>query len=180
MRVAYADPPYIGQAKAHYSDDPQCAEVDHEALIASLLEYDGWALSCSSPTLKRILAWCPDEVRIGAWVKPFCAWKKHTSPAYSWEPVIFVPARREALGAQSRPALTRDYISAPITMRRNTHGAKPDAFCYWLFAILGMRQDDTFADLFPGSGAVTDAWGHWRDQTTLGAPRESPTMEAMV
>ena len=86
----------------------------------------------------------------------------------------------EALGAQSRPALTRDYISAPITMRRNTHGAKPDAFCYWLFAILGMRQDDTFADLFPGSGAVTDAWGHWRDQTTLGAPRESPSMEAMV
>jgi hypothetical protein len=27
MKFAYADPPYIGQARRHYSHDPNCAEV---------------------------------------------------------------------------------------------------------------------------------------------------------
>ena len=36
MRVAYADPPYIGQAKRHYSHDPRCAEVDHADLVEKL------------------------------------------------------------------------------------------------------------------------------------------------
>jgi hypothetical protein len=64
MKFAYADPPYIGQAKKHYSHDPACAEVDHRALIARLVtEYpDGWALSLSSPTLQQILALCPAGV----------------------------------------------------------------------------------------------------------------------
>lgn len=45
MKFAYADPPYIGQAKRHY----QSEEVDHEKLIKRLInEYpDGWALSLS-------------------------------------------------------------------------------------------------------------------------------------
>ena len=34
--VAYADPPYIGQARKHYSHDPNCAEVDHAELIDRL------------------------------------------------------------------------------------------------------------------------------------------------
>lgn len=29
MRVAYADPPYIGQAMKHYGAQPNAAEVDH-------------------------------------------------------------------------------------------------------------------------------------------------------
>lgn len=37
-------------------------------------------------------------------------------------------------------------------------GAKPPAFCRWLFAWLGARPGDEFDDLFPGSRAVTDAW----------------------
>ena len=41
MRLAYADPPYPGQAKIHYSHDPKCAEVDHEELIKQLEQYDG-------------------------------------------------------------------------------------------------------------------------------------------
>jgi hypothetical protein len=45
VRLAYADPPYPGQAKIHYSHDPRCAEVDHAKLIAELETYDGWALS---------------------------------------------------------------------------------------------------------------------------------------
>jgi hypothetical protein len=58
VKFAYADPPYIGQAKRHYSHDPQCAEVDHAELIARLCQGypDGWALSLSSPSLKQVLS----------------------------------------------------------------------------------------------------------------------------
>lgn len=47
MRLAYADPPYIGKAKKHYSDDPsgiEAREVDYPALIEQLRAFDGWAL----------------------------------------------------------------------------------------------------------------------------------------
>ena len=75
MRFAYADPPYIGQAKRHYGDDPRCAEIDHSDLIGRLNGYDAWALSLSSPSLKQIIAMCPDDVRVMAWVKPFAVFR---------------------------------------------------------------------------------------------------------
>ena len=40
-------------------------------------------------------------------------------------------------------------------------GQKPEPFCRWLFEWLGARPDDTFHDLFPGSGAVGRAWENW-------------------
>lgn len=69
MRFAYADPPYVGQARKHYNTE----EVDHAALIHHLVvEYpDGWALSCSSPSLPKLLPLCPADIRVMAWVKPF-------------------------------------------------------------------------------------------------------------
>jgi len=96
MKIVYADPPYIGQAKKHYSHDPNCAEVDHNELLAQLVKADGWALSASSTSLKRILSMpnCPEDVRIGAWVKPFASFKVNVNPAYAWEPVLFMPARK--------------------------------------------------------------------------------------
>ncbi len=158
MRFAYADPPYPGQARKHYSDDPQCAEVDHAVLIAQIEQYDGWALSTSSPALKGVLALCPDDVRVMAWVKPFAAFKVGVGVAYTWEPIIVCGGRRRTREQQT----VRDYISAPITLQRGTHGAKPDAFCYWLFEVLNIQPDDEFHDLYPGSGAVSRAWGRWQ------------------
>lgn len=75
MRVAYADPPYPGQAYKHYRFDPsgiRAAEVYHPELIDRLCdEYpDGWALSTSSVALQYVLEMCPSDVRIAAWVKP--------------------------------------------------------------------------------------------------------------
>src|SRR5437016_2872910 len=96
MRFAYADPPYIGQAKRHYSADPRCAEVDHLALIGDLDcgDYDGWALSASSPSLRLILPMCPNDVRVMAWVKPFASFKPNINPAYAWEPIIVRGGRK--------------------------------------------------------------------------------------
>jgi hypothetical protein len=158
LRVAYADPPYIGQAKKHYSHDPRCAEVDHERLVADLETYDGWALSLSSPSLKQILAVCPGDVRVGAWIKPFCSFKKNVTVAYAWEPVIFKPARRRPVDLPT----VRDWVSENITLKRGLAGAKPEKFCFWLFDVLGLQAGDEFVDVFPGTGGVTDAWGQWQ------------------
>ena len=157
-RVAYADPPYIGQAHRHYSHDPKCAEVDHEALIRELDDkYDGWALSCSSTSLQTILRFCPLDVRSGAWVKTFASFKK-ANPAYAWEPVIYKPCR-----SRKGRFVVRDWIAEPITLKRGLCGVKPDRVCYWLFELLAIEPEDEFLDLFPGSGAVTRAWEKWRD-----------------
>ena len=156
MRVAYADPPYIGQARKHYGHLGG-QEVDHRRLVEQLETYEGWALSCSSPSLQHILALCPSDVRIAAWVKPFCSFKPGVNPAYAWEPVIWKSARR-----RSREQLTiRDWVSTPITLQRGLAGAKPDAFCYWLFELLNLQDGDSLDDLFPGTRAVSQAFERW-------------------
>lgn len=155
-RAGYADPPYIGQARRHYSHDPRCAEVDHRQLIARLnANYDCWALSCSAPSLLQIWALCP-EARLGIWVKTFAAFK--TNPAFAYEPVLFK-------GCLSRDGrfFVRDWVAERITMRRGLHGAKPERFCYWVFEMLGLQPEDEFDDIYPGTGAVSRAWVKWRD-----------------
>jgi len=155
MKLAYADPPYIGQANKY----PEKKEVDHQKLILELETYDGWALSASSPSLKSILSLCPDNVRVGAWVKPFASFKPNVNPAYAWEPVIFKPAR----GYPREEPTVRDWIKHNITLQQGLVGAKSYEFCFWIFRILGARGDeDEFSDLFPGTGIVTRAWEGWK------------------
>lgn len=182
MRFAYADPPYFGCGKKHYGvhhdEAASWDELDtHRQLIARLRdEYlDGWALSLSSSSLEDMLMLCrevvgPNRVRIGAWVKPFHIFKKGVRPAYAWEPVIFLGGRNKKHPPPpkgGRATTPKDFVSANITLRRGMVGAKPEAVSRWLFDILGMRHDDEFHDLFPGSGAVSRAWESWRNQTRL-------------
>lgn len=152
MTFAYADPPYIGQAKKRYGRE----EVDHTELIGRLVgEFpDGWALSCSSPSLREILPLCPADVRVMAWVKPFCAFKVNVNPAYAWEPIIVRGGRKRT---RQQPTV-RDWVSANITLKKGLCGAKPTAFSFWLFQVLNAQPGDTLIDLFPGTGAVTAAW----------------------
>jgi hypothetical protein len=165
VRFAYADPPYIGQARKHYAHDPRCAEVDHAELVARLETFDGWALSMSAAmySLKEIIALAPDDSRMAAWVKPFASFKRGVAVAYTWEPVLFRTRR-----AWSRETATiKDHVIEPavgesITLQRGLSGVKPERFNLWLFDLLGMTPADEFHDLFPGSGAVTDSWNRWR------------------
>lgn len=166
MRFAYADPPYLGLAEKFYGDrHPEAAAYDrietHAALIAQLCaDFDGWAMSLHTPSLRAILPLCPEDTRVGAWVKPFASFKPGVNPAYAWEPILF-----RAIEGRDRSEMTvRDWVSCPITLRRGLVGAKPEAVCFWLFELLGMKQDDDLADLFPGSGAVTRALDSWRRQ----------------
>ena len=163
MRIAYADPPYIGQAAKHYRRHPDYAgEVDHRVLIDQLVSKypDGWALSLSSPSLRIILPMCPDDVRVMAWVKPFAIFKPNVNPGYCWEPVVVRGGRQKR--DRSEPTV-RDWVSANVTLRRGLSGVKPREFCEWLFAVMGLRRGDELVDLFPGSGAVTEAWQRWQD-----------------
>jgi hypothetical protein len=169
MQIAYADPPYIGQAKKHYGSEAK--EVNHSLLIDHLQKFDGWALSCSSPSLKEILPLCPDQVRVCAWVKPFASFKPNVTLAYTWEPILMVPARKRSCDLPT----VRDYVSCNITLKRDISGAKPEGFCFWLFEALGMWKDDTFFDLFPGSKAVITALRKWRNQIELFDPPEKLT-----
>lgn len=170
MRIAYADPPYLGCCSryGHFHPDGLCwdhAET-HRALLARLTEEfpDGWALSCSTPSLRALLPMCPDDCRVAAWVKPFASFKPNVNPAYAWEPVIYIGGRDKR--ARTEPTV-RDWVAANITLERGLTGAKPLGFCFWLFDLMGMRRDDEFVDVFPGTGAVTEAWAMWCSQTRL-------------
>ncbi len=177
MRVGYADPPYPGQAKLYgrgrdpYTGD--VAEVDHEELIGRLeLDFpDGWALSTSSAALGYVLSLCPfvdraSELRV-------CAWVRGTVPRppqrimWSWEPLIVRTPnwRQRHEGDFIRDTLTSMQPSG--FLGGQIKGAKPREFSTWMFNLLGLSQDDVFVDLFPGSGAVTNAWQAWRAQGRL-------------
>lgn len=163
MKFAYADPPYIGQAQRHYSADPNCAEVDHKELIERLVREfpDGWALSASSPSLAAVLSLCPPDIRIGAWCKSFCAFKKGVRPCYSWEPVIFWRGRNPSNGHRHAPpekngkqTTPKDFIVEPITLKKGLVGAKPEKVCRWVLDLLNAQPGDEVVDLFPGTGVM--------------------------
>lgn len=167
MRIAYADPPYINQAKKHYSHDLKCAEIDHSELILQLQNFDAWALSMSAAmySVKEIIALAPDSSRLAAWVKPFASFKKGVDPAYTWEPVLFSSCRK----ASKEQNTVKDHIIESITMKKGLAGAKPINFCFWLFELLGASPSDDFIDLFPGTGIVSACWNDWK-QRKLGVP----------
>ena len=75
-----------------------------------------------------------------------------------WEPVIYVPVARHRRSATARVDVLQHGVSAMVTLPGRVIGAKPAAFCRWVFDLVGATPTDTFDDLFPGSGIVGQAW----------------------
>lgn len=182
LRLAYADPPYPGLSKRYYSGHPDYAgEVDHADLIRRLSTYDGWALSTSARALPDVLALCPPGVRVAAWVRGERP-TRSAGPLNAWEPVIYWGGRR-IMPADVSPADTtrrdrpRDVSSIEgrrvdalvhgsrprLTDTNRVIGAKPARFCRWVFDLLGAEPQDSFDDLFAGSGGVARAWDVFAD-----------------
>lgn len=187
ISVAYADPPYLGCCGlyGHNHPDGRCWDdlETHRLLIDHLVSDfpDGWALSLTSSSLARILPLCPAGVRVGAWVKPFHAYKKGVRPAYGWEPVIFRGGRNKnhAPPMKGGEATTpKDWVAESITLRKGLTGAKPERFSHWVFSLLGLRPGDGFADLFPGTAAVDDAWLTWDSQIVSGLIKKGAQHDA--
>lgn len=163
MKFAYADPPYPGMSDFYVDHPDYGGEVDHGELVARLCdEYDAWALSTASTTLREILNVCPEDVRIGAWTKPWASYKKGVNPAYAWEPVLFRGARTwKQRGGDKKVPTVRDWCAVNVTLKRGLTGAKPEGFCFWIFDLLGALPTDDFTDVFPGTGGVQTAWEKW-------------------
>ena len=158
MRIAYADPPYLGCGARIYGR-PEWDDLEtHRELVAQLVANfpDGWALSLHVPSLRLILPLCPADVRIAAWVKPFSRTFPGINPIYAWEPVIWRGGRK---GHDNNPT-TFDWVAQSCPRNNGFIGQKPRRFCLWLFNLLGLQPQDELVDLFPGSGAVT---AHWRE-----------------
>lgn len=186
MKFAYADPPYLGCCGLYGHHHPITGLPwdgmcwDRPVTHALLIDYlrtdfaDGWALSASSPSLRELLPMCPSDVRVGPWCKSFGAFKKGVRPAYMWEPVIFRGGRNPSNGHPHEPpqkggeqTTPKDFVVAPITLKRGLTGAKPENVCFWIFDMLNMQADDELVDLFLGSGAVTEAWNKYRQRLPL-------------
>ena len=161
LRFAYADPPYPGQSGL-YRDHPDYAgEVDHQALIAAMVEWfpDGWALSTSARALPDVLSVAPADVAVAAWFRGERPTRSYR-PLSSWEPVVVFGGRPRLV--DSGPGRRLDALvhvaRARTTDPARVIGAKPAAFCYWMFDLLGALPGDELFDLFPGSGGITRAW----------------------
>lgn len=165
MRLAYADPPYLGCCKLYgheHNDigmmpwDGRCWDElsTHVDLIRHLdAEYAGWAYSLTSTSLRRLIE-ATDDVpyRIGSWVKPFAAFKRNVRIAYTWEPLFWSPARDSS---KDGAPVGRDHIAEPITLRRGFTGAKPPRVNRWVLDLLGYVDGDEVTDLFPGTGGMS-------------------------
>lgn len=179
-RFAYADPPYPGKAALY----PEHTEVDHRELIARLADGwpDGWALSTSAGALPQVLALVPAglDVRVAAWIRPVRR-SRSTRALSSWEPVLLAggrplptqrPAGGRGCGHDVHDALVYRgrYRAFPDALV----GMKPPQFSEWVFRMLGAQPGDQLDDLYPGSGAVTEAWRRF----TLGRARLPPHLRA--
>lgn len=171
MKIAYADPPYIGCAHLYTGHADYAGEVDHTTLLYDLqTNYDGWILHASA-TIQSTCALTKTidlmgGIRMMAWVKPFAAFKRNVSVAYAWEPVFVKSARKPVV---SKRLVNRDWIAESITMKKGLTGAKPEKVCHWAFEMVGARPEDELVDLYPGTGAVTEAWRTWQGKFTLPA-----------
>ena len=175
MRLAIADPPYLGRAHRWYGDStrkyrnnteriasssdvhPDAHKWDepemHRGLVERLQQdYDGWAIAMHAENLTHYLQWVPTVTRTCVWVDPRRIPSGHRIRRV-WEPVlVYVPeGRRDRV---TGPPMTDVLTSgAPHTFV----GAKPAAWTRWVLDMLGYDPEtDTVDDLFHGSGAVAN------------------------
>lgn len=172
-RFAYADPPYIGQAKRLYGGHKDYGgEVDHAELIERLSsEFDCWALSASVKSLRELIPLCPTSILVLSWIKPIAP-PMGDNRHYSWEPVITWGTRRPAGPTRMHVVASPPQFTFRERPPEHVIGEKPPEFCRWLFQACGLTPDDEMVDLFPGSGAVGRAWESYCSDPSV--EREKP------
>lgn len=177
MRLAIADPPYLGRAVMFYGErstkdfnvggrinptfkadvHPDAERWDdpatHEALVGDLVaNYDGWAIAMLPDSLVHYLSWVPPRTRIAVWHDPRVM-PTGAHPRRRWEPVlVHTPEGRRRVIDVDTPigdVLTCVHPGGAFA------GAKPPAWTRWVLDMLGYdAETDTVDDLFAGSGAV--------------------------
>jgi len=173
VKLAYADPPYFGMGKKMYGKlHPDAAIWDDKQSHINLMfklqvGYDGWALSCNSKDLKWLLPEAPEDTRLAVWLKPFANWRPNYRVQYTWEPIIFKPARPKK-GYQKGTESVRDHLVCNIALKKGLSGAKPDAFNDWILELLNYVPEDEMIDLFPGTNGMAEAISRIENRLNLG------------
>lgn len=182
MRLAIADPPYLGRADRWYGDGrgsgrtradggyrrrngrkpdhhPEAKLWDdpaaHAALIAQLSdEYDGWAVAGHATSARVLLDAAPAGAQLAVWARPN-ALPGGARVLNTWEPVLlYVPQGRRDRSTGMR---VRDLLVAPVP-RQGFLGSKPPEWTRWVLDMLGYDPGtDELVDVFAGSGAVAAA-----------------------
>lgn len=173
MRLAIADPPYLGRANRWYGTGrgssggrhvadhhPEAHLWDHAETHRDLVrrlqdEFDGWAIASAPDSLGVYLS------VVGIAGCRVMVWHRRNAPpsgsrlASMWEPVIVcLPPGRSAIGSG---LYVSDVLDAPAP-RHNFAGSKPAAWTRWVLDALGYRPgEDELFDIFNGSGAVAAA-----------------------
>jgi hypothetical protein len=162
LKLAYADPPYLGMGKKMYGKLHSEAAIwdEKETHLKLMLEleksYDGWALSCNPKDLKWLLPAAPEDSRIAVWLKPFANWRPTYRVQYTWESVIFKPSRPK-VGYKEGINSVRDHLVCNIALKKGLSGAKPDLFNDWILELLNFEIGDDVNDLFPGTNGIAEA-----------------------
>jgi hypothetical protein len=179
MRLAIADPPYLGRADRYYGNGrgylkngggkpdfhPEAAAWDdpakHVELIRELIrDYDGFALAGNIESLPFYMAELGDRIkmdgggaRIGVWHRPNAV-PSGSRIKGTWEPCVFyIPEGRRG---RAYGMAVDDTLSAPPP--GTFVGSKPGAWTRWVLAMMGYDPaTDEVVDLFAGSGAVAFA-----------------------
>ena len=160
-RFAYADPPYPGNSHLYRGHPDYAGEVDHAALLSRLATYDGWALSTSAAALPTILSIAVAQglaVRVAAWIRGARPHATARHAVNGWEPVVYVPVASAGARGGRRVDVLIHGVTPMLTLPSRVIGAKPAAFCRWVFDLVGATPTDTLDDLFPGSGIVGKTW----------------------
>lgn len=179
MKLAIADPPYLGRANRWYGSGrgsgrvitsagrpgrkpdfhPDAADWDRVEKHLDLMEglrrdYDGWVIAGTAESGPVLLAASPVGTRMGVWVR------SNAMPAgarviNTYETVVFsVPtARRDRVRGES----VRDALVSPVKPS-GFLGSKPREWTLWVLGLMGYEPgEDEVTDLFAGSGAVASA-----------------------
>lgn len=181
MRLAIADPPYLGRAELWYGGKgrnkqgyagracgrgdlaaeyhPDAAAWDNPDTHTQLThrlerDFDGWAMAASAKTITHIQI--PKRARVAIW-EVTNAIPDGSRVRATWEAVIVrVPEGRRAYGTGHT---VPDVLRAPHPMSGFV-GSKPAAWTRWVLDMLGFQPDtDELEDLFPGTGSIGHAAG---------------------
>lgn len=184
MRLAIADPPYLGRANIWYGDgmkksqlskrdggrsncgtrpadnNPNAKDWDdptrHEEMVIQLIDnYDGWVIAMAHDNLRDYLTFVPRNVPVR-----IAIWTK-TQPMPSgsrlmnvYEPCI-VHIPAGRRDSEGSGQSVADSVRIP-RINNGFAGAKPPAWTRWCLDMMGYDAElDTVDDLFPGSGAVS-------------------------
>ena len=184
MRLAIADPPYLGRAARHYGpganaretfgSGPKRSSTGRRASSYATTEHPDAAEWDDPATHRRLLDELErdfDAYAVAGWPTSLPVYLEHRPDlrVAVWHKTRAVPGGSRIITSWEpvylrlpdhrlprAPGMSvRDVLTHHADGQRHT-GAKPPAWTRWVLTLLGYDPDrDTVVDLFPGSGAVS-------------------------